>query len=256
MTTESHSTLQRNSDTFQEEYKPSFVEKWDELIGWEGRAKGEGSFFTDLLADAGCKRVLDAAAGTGFHAVNLTKEGFDVVAADGAETMLPKIEENMRDHGVEFPTYHADWRSLTDDVPGTFDALVCLGNAYTHLFDVEDRERTIQQFFEILEPGGLAIIDHRNYDAMLANGYSSKHQYYYTGNGVDAAPEVITDDVVRFQYAFPDGEVHHLTLYPVGTKELEQTLLETGFSEVTQYGDFEADWNPDEADFIIQVARK
>lgn len=256
MTTDPRATISLDSDTYKQEYGTPFVERWDDLIGWEGRARGEGSFFTDLLHQAGCERVLDAATGTGFHAVNLARSGFDVVAADGAETMLRKTEQNMREHEVEFPTYHADWRSLQDDVPGTFDAIVCLGNAFTHLFDVDDRKQTLVQFHEILEPGGLAIIDQRNYDAILDNGYNSKHRYYYTGDGVDAAPEVITDEFVRFRYAFPDGAIHHLTLYPVRAGELTSLMLDVGFSDVERYGDFEPDYATDEVDFIVQIGRK
>lgn len=256
MTPEPPATIALDSDTYKDEYEPPFVEKWDELIGWEGRAEGEGTFFSDLLREAGCERVLDAAAGTGFHAVNLARAGFDVVAADGAATMLRKTEQNMREHGVDFPTYHADWRSLQEDVPGRFDALVCLGNAFTHLFDVDDRARTLSQFHQVLEPGGIAIIDQRNYDAILDNGYSSKHRYYYTGNEVDAAPELITDEFVRFRYAFPDGAVHHLTLYPVRADELTSLLLDVGFSDVERYGDFQPDYVSDDVDFIVQVARR
>lgn len=256
MTTDPRATIALDSDTYKHEYETPFVEKWDELIGWDGRARGEGTFFRDLLRDAGCERVLDAATGTGFHAVNLARAGFDVVAADGAETMLKKTEQNMREHDVAFPTYHADWRTLQRDVPGRYDALVCLGNAFTHLFDVDDRVETLAQFHQVLEPGGLAIIDQRNYDAILDNGYSSKHQYYYTGNDVDAAPEEITDEFVRFRYAFPDGAIHHLTLYPVRADELTALMLDVGFEHVERYGDFEPEYASDDVDFIVQVGHK
>ncbi len=245
-----------HSDTFKDEYKMSFVEKWDELIGWEGRAAGENGFFEKVLRNAGCERVLDAATGTGFHAVQFAKAGFDVVAADGADTMLAKTEENMREHGVEFPVVNADWRTLAEDVDGTFDALVCLGNAYSHLYDEDDRTRTLEQFHAVLNPGGLAIVDQRNYDSILAEGYSTKHRFYYTGHGVTAEPEEIAEDHCRFRYTFPDGEVHHLTLYPVLAENLTERLRTAGFSEVERYGDFEADYDPADADFIVQVATK
>ena len=59
----------RETDHYQHEYVHDFVERWDELIDWEGRAKSEGSFFVDILKKYGCESVIDAAAGTGFHSV-------------------------------------------------------------------------------------------------------------------------------------------------------------------------------------------
>ena len=78
----------RNTEHYQKEYVRGFVEKWDELIDWEARAQSEGRFFVDILAGRGKKSVLDVATGTGFHSVQLLKNGFDVTSADGAAEML------------------------------------------------------------------------------------------------------------------------------------------------------------------------
>src|SRR5690606_35915694 len=137
-----------------DEYQPSFVDKWDELIDWEGRAQGEGDFFPRVLREHGCRRVLDAATGTGYHAVMLRRAGFEVVAADGAEEMLRKAQENARAWRTEFPTVHSDWRELSNNVDGEFDAVLCLGNAFTHLFDEDDRGKTLSEFRRVLRPGG------------------------------------------------------------------------------------------------------
>lgn len=244
------------SDLYKTEYRPSFAQKWDELIGWDGRADGEGGFFEKLLREHGCERVLDAATGTGYHAVTLAEAGFDVVATDGAHTMLDQTRRNMEAHRVSFPTYIADWRHLDAEVPGTYDALLCLGNAFTHLRSQEDRRQAMAQFYEVLEPGGLLIIDQRNYDVILDEGYQSKHRYYYVGEGVNAYPEEITDEVVRFRYEFPDGEVHHLSLFPIRAEALLDHVRGSGFGEVVSYGDFSADYDPAETDFIVHVARK
>lgn len=242
-----------SSDLYQDEYKPSFVEKWDELIDWDGRAEGEGEFFPRLLREAGCERVLDAACGTGYHAVQLAKAGFDVLAADGADNMVRKTAENAAALGVELPVTQADWRSLSDDVPGTFDAVMCLGNAFTHLFDEDERVQSLAQFHKVLRPGGLVVIDQRNYDSLLDQGFSTKHQYYYTGNGVDARPEEITDAYVRFRYQFPDGEVHHLTMCPIRQEYVTRLLEDAGFSNVRRFGDFAEGYEFYEPDFVIQV---
>lgn len=241
------------SDLYQDEYKKSFVDRWDELIDWKGRAEGEEGFYPQLLRDAGCKRILDAACGTGYHSVTLHQAGFDVVAADGSAEMLRRARDNASAYDIELDLQQADWRSLSEDIDGRFDALLCLGNAFTHLFDEDERIEALAQFHKVLEPGGIAVIDQRNYDKILDEGYSSKHQYYYCGNGVDARPEEIEETHVRFRYTFPDGAVHHLTLCPIRQDYLTGLLEGAGFSDIRRYGDFSADYEHLEPDFIIQV---
>ncbi|WP_293084934.1 class I SAM-dependent methyltransferase, partial [Moorena sp. SIO4A1] len=90
----------RQTSQYQAEYIQSFVEKWDELISWETRAKSEGRFFIDILKHYGVKKVLDVATGTGFHSIRLLKAGFEVVSADGSQQMLAKAFENGRRHGL------------------------------------------------------------------------------------------------------------------------------------------------------------
>lgn len=244
------------SDHYHEEYKPAFVDKWDDLIDWERRADGESEFFPRLLAEHGCKRVLDAATGTGFHAVTLARAGFDVLAADGHPEMLDKTKENAAAQGVDLDVAQADWRTLSEQVTGPFDALVCLGNAYTHLFTVEERRQAMEQFYKVLKPGGLVVIDQRNYDSILDQGFSSKHQYYYCGQNVDARPEEITDEYVRFRYLFEDGQVHHLTLFPIRQAALSEHMAEAGFHSIKRYGDFKEDYELHTPDFVVQVGVK
>ncbi|MFT7244642.1 MAG: 2-polyprenyl-3-methyl-5-hydroxy-6-metoxy-1,4-benzoquinol methylase, partial [Candidatus Azotimanducaceae bacterium] len=125
----------RETDHYQEEYVHDFVEVWDDLIDWEARAESEGSFFIDILKARGKQSVLDVAAGTGFHSVRLLQAGFDVTAVDGNAEMLVKAFENAKQRGLILNSVHADWRWLNKDVHHKFDAIICLGNSFTHLFE-------------------------------------------------------------------------------------------------------------------------
>jgi hypothetical protein len=62
-----------------------FVERWDQLIDWDARAKSEGQFFIDVLRARGKLSVLDVA--TGFHSVRLTDCQHSVIAV--AQAMCP-----------------------------------------------------------------------------------------------------------------------------------------------------------------------
>lgn len=250
------STVGNTSDKFHEEYNPDFVDKWDDLIDWERRAEGESGFFFKLLRDHGCERILDAASGTGYHSITLAREGFNVLAADGAQEMVDKTRRNADDLGVQLETRQADWRWLSDQLSERFDAILCLGNAYTHLFTHEEREQAMAEFFKVLKPGGIVVIDQRNYDSILDRGFSTKHKYYYVGEEVDARPEAITNEYVRFRYQFEDGQVHYLTLFPIRQAQLREYMLDAGFQTVDTYGDFAAEFELYEPDFLIHVGKK
>lgn len=246
------------NERYHSEYSRDFVKRWDDLIGWEGRAAGEADFFPRLLAAHGVRHVADIATGTGFHAVMFAKAGFDVTATDGSQNMIEQTKENAARHGVELvDTRAVDWRTLHEAYgEDHFDALVCLGNAFTHLFDHEARRDALESMYKVLKPGGMLVIDHRNYDRMLDEGFSSKHSFYYTGGDVDARPVELSRTKAKFQYAFADGEKYHLTMYPLKQGYLGHLLEDCGFVENTRYGDFERPFNETEVDFIQQIAFK
>ena len=246
----------RETDHYQEEYVAGFVEKWDELIDWESRAEGEGSFFIDHLKERGARRILDVATGTGFHSVRLLQEGFEVVSADGSPQMLAKAFENGRKRGEILSTVQADWRFLNRDVHGVFDAVICLGNSFTHMFRERDRRKALAEYYAALKHDGVLILDHRNYDAILDDGFSSKHVYYYCGENVTAEPEHVDEGLARFCYTFPDGSKYHLNMFPLRKNYVRQLMTEVGFQETSTYGDFQATYQEDEPDFFIHVAEK
>jgi SAM-dependent methyltransferase len=246
----------RETEHYKKEYVQSFVEKWDELIDWEARAKSEGQFFIDILKARGKEKILDVATGTGFHSVQLINAGFDVTSADGNAEMLAKAFENGRNRDLVLQTVHADWRWLNKDVHGKFDAIVCLGNSFTHLFDEEDRRRALAEFYAALKYDGILIIDQRNYDTILDDGYSSKHKYYYCGDQVVAEPEHVDNSLARFRYSFPDKSEFHLNMFPLRKPYMRNLLRESGFQKIKTYGDFQETYEETDPDFFVHIAEK
>jgi len=246
----------RETDKYKEEYIESFVDRWDQLIDWDARAESEGHFFIDKLRERGAKRILDVATGTGFHSVRLLKAGFEVVSADGSPMMLAKAFENARRRDILLQTVHADWRWLNRNVHEKFDAIICLGNSFTHLFSDNDRRKTLAEFYAALKHDGILILDQRNYDEILDSGFSSKHTYYYCGDNVKAEPEHVDEGLARFRYEFPDKSVFHLNMYPLRKNYVRTLMQEVGFQYVETYGDFKETYHKDEPDFFIHVADK
>jgi len=249
---------ENKSKLFVSEYTTEFVDRWDELIDWQKRREAEGGFFEGILNNNGARTVLDIACGTGYHTVTLHFNGFDVTGSDGSANMVNKAQENAARSGLKNTRLvEAQWTSLSTVFPyERFDAIVCLGNAFTHLFDDDERRAALREIYGLLTDGGVAVIDHRNYDTMLDKGFSSKHQSYYLGETVDVRPETVSEESVRLRYSYSDGSVHHLTVCPIRQDHLTALCGESGFKLVERYGDFKFDYEFYEPDFIIQVATK
>lgn len=249
--------LVRETGKYQEEYIHQFVEKWDELIDWDARGRGEGRFFIDELKRRGKHKILDVATGTGYHSVKLLKNGFDVWSVDGSPVMLAKAFENGRKRGKILKTIQADWRWLNRDVHGKFDAIICLGNSFTHLHSENDRRKSLAEYYSALKHDGILILDHRNYDAIMdQEEFDNSHTYYYAGDKVSAAPEYVDEGLARFKYSFPDDSVFYLNMFPLRENYVKRLLGEVGFQNITTYGDFQETHHTDNPDFFIHIAEK
>ncbi|MGH3095587.1 MAG: methyltransferase domain-containing protein [Streptosporangiales bacterium] len=247
----------RDTDHYTSEYIGGFVDKWDELIDWRRRYESEGNFFIEQLKARGVREVLDVATGTGFHSVRLLQEGFDTVSADGSPEMLAKAFDNGLKYGGHIlRVVNADWRWLNRDVHGEYDAIICLGNSFTHLFSERDRRKALAEFYAMLKHDGILIVDQRNYDSILDNEFSTKHTYYYCGEDVSAEPEYLDEGLARFRYTFPDESQFHLNMFPLRKNYMRRLLREVGFQRVDTYGDFQDTYAEDDPDFFIHVAEK
>lgn len=83
----------------------------------------------------------------------------------------------------------ANWLTLDKDVLSGdgFDAVICLGNSFAHLPDCKgdqsEHRLALKNIASMVRPGGLLVIDHRNYDYILSTGCAppGKNIYYKVG---------------------------------------------------------------------------
>ncbi|KAI5618812.1 glycine N-methyltransferase [Silurus asotus] len=166
---------------------------WQLYIGdTKSRTEEYRSWVVSLLKQQGCKMVLDVACGTGVDSIMLLEEGFRVVSVDASDKMLKHALKERWERRKE-PAYdnwvieEANWLTLADDIqkPGDgFDAVICLGNSFAHLPDFKgdqsDQKLALQNIASMVKPGGILIIDHRNYDYILKTGKApeGKNIYY------------------------------------------------------------------------------
>ena len=108
----------------------------------------------------------------------------------------------------------------------------------------------------MLKHDGVLILDQRNYDSILDNGFSTKHAYYYWGGNVVAEPEHVDEGLARFRYSFSDVSAYHLRMFPLRKAYTARLMHEVGFQKVQTYHDFQETYRQNEPDFFIHAAEK
>jgi glycine N-methyltransferase len=201
---------------------------WEVFIGDKKmRTEKYKHFLLDLLHSRGVKRVLDVACGTGVDSILLVEEGFEVVSCDASDKMLKyalkerwnrRKEENFDKWVIE----EANWLTLYNDIKphvgDGFDAVICLGNSFAHMHDSfgDQREQklAIMNFQKCVKPGGLLLIDHRNYDDIMNTGATPSKCLYYNSKHM-------TD--IRTSVLYVSGKPTMVTLdYMICTEENEK----------------------------------
>jgi SAM-dependent methyltransferase len=123
-------------------------------------------FLEGILSKNHYTNILDTGFGTGCECILLHPRGYKYECNQKSELLRGFIEKRLNEYHVEeVPIYHHDWRELSFTLEKRYDIVLFFGNNLSTLYDSEeDRDRVVKQLFEILKPGGVLLIDHRNYD--------------------------------------------------------------------------------------------
>merc|ERR1719445_614936 len=164
-----------------------------------------------MLKEKNAVTIMDAACGTGVDSVMLIEEmgnnpGFHLTSCDFSDKMLKDALKTRWDRRREKPFFdwvieEGNWLTLKKDVPVPgfgFDAIICMGNSFPNLMDEEgdlrNQKIAIKNFYDMLKPGGILIIDHRNYDYILKHGKSPNKNIYYNSSIYKVVTKTIYED--------------------------------------------------------------
>lgn len=159
---------------------------WEAYIG-EDRESRYKEWLVQTLRLHNCVKVLDVACGTGVDSRMLIEEGFKLTSCDLSDNMLDVARDTKKAKKYsDWVIRQADWMKLPtqlDDISPDFDAVICMGNSFAHLPDdlnkQEAQQKAIANFRSMLKPGGILIIDHRNFDYIIKNGRAPAQNIYY-----------------------------------------------------------------------------
>ncbi|PZC47923.1 MAG: SAM-dependent methyltransferase [Chloroflexi bacterium] len=162
------------------------------------------------------RRILDLGCGTGGHSVLLAQQGYSVVGVDISASMLDIAREKASTAGLtseQASFIHADMRDM--DVPGRFDACICMFAALGYQQSNEGVEAAIASIRKHLEPGALFIFDCWYGPAVLSVLPSQR------------VKEISQGEATIIRVATPDLDLRHhvsTTTYTILVVEGDQVL--------------------------------
>jgi SAM-dependent methyltransferase len=236
------------------------------------------------------KRILDCACGTGNTYVSFTKNGFEIYGADGSRNMLLKAKENCENLGISTerlvldPLNWTDGQSYREKFGScSLDVIVNTANSFCHIPPVAGyMDVALNNFYDLLSPGGLLIIDTKKYiKSIPINGpkifqelrYFADEQEWIVRSERSDPQKIESLGMLNFHTrlmydndpAFKDSvqralivvtiygesinpQVHIIPYYPLPAAFLRQEMLNAGFKPVAIFPAMEnlsKDWKYD-----------
>lgn len=247
-----------------------FSQAYDRFVNWDERLKIELPFIESHLKRIGVGRILDSACGTGMHAIALAKRGYQTAGADISAGMIALARKNASMHNLDIPYHLAGFGELSNAFgPADFQALLCLGNSLPHLLTPQALLAGLLDFHRCLEPGGILLIQNRNFDLVL----EKKDRWMEPQSQIDGEQEWIflrsydfdSDGLITFNIVTLHRKnrqpwqqaITSTRLYPLKQSEIRQALQTAGFVSVQYFGNMQGEpFNSKHSGNLVIVAHK
>jgi glycine/sarcosine N-methyltransferase len=249
-----------------------FSTDYDRFVDWPARLAAELPFIVGQVANgleqSASSYILDAACGTGMHAIALARKGYTVVGADLSAKMIERARANAAIEGVDVRFEVAGFGELSMRVGIGFDAVLCLGNSLPNLLAPADLAAALADFAACLRPGDLVLIQNRNFDRVVerrerwmepqARREGDAEWLFLRFYDFDA-DGLLTFNVVTLRRegagAWSQRSVTS-RLRPLLKDELTAALDVAGFERVVCYGDMQgAPFDPESSPNLVVTAR-
>ena len=239
---------------------------YDRFVNWEGRLAHELPFLERLFASHDVRRVLDAACGTGHHAIALARRGYEAVGADLSAAMIEQARRNAAAAGAQVGFSVAGFGGLAA-LGETFDAVLCLGNSLPHLLTEKAQAEALSDFATVLHPGGVVVIQNRNFDRvwrlrerfMGPQSCRDGEREWVFVRFYDFHEATVSFNMIRLQR---DGDVwtqdvESTELRPIFHDGLAGALGRAGFFRAAFHGGYDrSPFDPAHSSDLIAVAQK
>jgi SAM-dependent methyltransferase len=190
----------------------------------------EVNFIEDRLGIERGGSLLDLGCGTGRHAIELAKRGYEVVGFDLSLAMLARAGEEAQDRYVKMNFVQGDMREMAFEEQ--FDGVYCWGTSFGY-FEEEKNILVIERMRRALRTGGLLLLDVINRDFLVRQSPSLA---WFEGDGCVCMDEMNLDFItsrmrVKRTMMLDDGRTREIeySMRVFSLHELGKILHDTGF---------------------------
>lgn len=256
----------------------AFSTDYDRFVNWDSRLAFELPFLEQRIKPLGgltgqMPHILDAACGTGRHAIALAQRGLLAAGADLSSAMVERARANAAAYGVEMSFKVAGFGELSTAFAISplfpFDAILCLGNSLPHLLTPHSLTDALADFAACLRPGGLLIIQNRNFDAVLSrlerwmdpqSCREGQHEWLFL-RFYDFDPDGLVTFNILTLYREGNGSwqqrANSTRLYPQQQQELTAAIAAAGFGKISSYGSLAGDpFDPQSSSNLVLVCER
>jgi SAM-dependent methyltransferase len=231
-----------------------FSSDYDRFVNWDSRLAVELPWIQQQLQalrplNGGVLSVLDAACGTGMHTIALAQRGYAAAGADLSARMVEQARRNAAKAGEQARFEAAGFGALAQTFgEGAFEAVLCLGNSLPHALSAAELRAALADFAACLRPGGLLIVQNRNFDAAMAKrerwmepqAHQEKSGEWIFVRFYDFdADGLITFNILTLKREGANGwhqQVMATRLRPLLEAEMTAALVAAGFVNIASYG--------------------
>ncbi|AQW21959.1 SAM-dependent methyltransferase [Lentilactobacillus curieae] len=215
-----------------------FAKFYDELFD-DDLYTDWGNYFAERVDKSAS--VMDLACGTGKLAIELIRQGYNVVGSDISEDMLKLASEHAQTANVNLPLVQMDMLAM-DGLPN-FDAISCFDDSLCYLTEDGQLEQAFSEVNAHLTAGGVFLFDvitpyqtDKVYPGYMFNDRTDDSAFMWSSYSTDDSEHAIEHDLVFFLYnedkeAYEAyNEVHDERSFSLA--EYQQKLNDAGFTAV------------------------
>lgn len=217
-------------DLFNDDYVRTMEKITDEQIA------REVAFIEDSLGVERGGAVLDLGCGTGRHAVELARRGYEVVGCDLSLSMLARAGDEAQEREAKLNFVQGDMREMAFEEQ--FDGVYSWNTSFGY-FEEEKNAQVVDRVHRALKAGGLFLLDVVNRDFLVRQSPSLA---WFEGDGCVCMDEMSVDFItsrmrVKRTMMLDDGRSREIeySMRVYSLHELGKILHEHGFKvcEVT-----------------------
>lgn len=218
-------------ELFNDDYLRTMIKVTDDQIA------EESNFIEESLGVQKGAMVLDLACGTGLHAIEMTRRGYQVVGFDLSLAMLARAADEAHERKQRLNFVQGDMRDMSFEE--TFDGVYCWNTSFG-FFDEEKNQQVVQRVHRALRRGGQFLLDIANRDFVLAQTPSLA---WFEGEGCVCMDEMQIDFItsrmrVKRTMMMDDGRSREIeySMRVYSLHELGKILNDSGFRVVEVSG--------------------